>query len=54
MSGSAHVLLRSNLDLHVVLKIQYDGRELVLDNLRSVMVSMYDLKDAYETYNAAP
>ena len=48
------VMLRNGLALHVVLKIQFEGRELILDNLRSVMVSMDDLKDVYETYNAAP
>jgi predicted transglutaminase-like cysteine proteinase len=47
------VLLRSNLDAHAVLKLNFEGRELVLDNLRRVMVSMDDLKDVYETDNAA-
>src|SRR5580692_2343679 len=48
------VLLRSNLAAHVVLKVHFEGREIILDNLRSVMVSMDDLKDVYEPYDAAP
>jgi predicted transglutaminase-like cysteine proteinase len=48
------VLLRSNLSAHVVLKARFEGREIILDNLRSVMVSMDDLKDVYEPYDAAP
>jgi predicted transglutaminase-like cysteine proteinase len=48
------VLLRSNSSAHVVLKVRFEGREIILDNLRSVMVSMDDLKDVYELYNAAP
>ena len=53
-SERVSVLLRSNLSAHVVLKVSFEGRELILDNLRSVMVSMDDLKDVYEPYNAAP
>ena len=48
------VLLRSNLSTHVVLKVRFEGREIILDNLRSVMVSMDDLKNVYEPYDAAP
>jgi predicted transglutaminase-like cysteine proteinase len=48
------VLLRSNLSAHVVLRVRFEGREIILDNLRSVMVSMDDLKDVYEPYDAAP
>jgi len=48
------VLLRSNLAAHVVLKVRFEGREIILDNLRSVMVSMDDLKDVYEPYDAPP
>jgi predicted transglutaminase-like cysteine proteinase len=53
-SERVSVLLRSNLSAHVVLKVGFEGREIILDNLRSVMVSMDDLKDVYEPYNAAP
>jgi predicted transglutaminase-like cysteine proteinase len=48
------VLLRSNLSPHVVLKVRFEGREIILDNLRRVMVSMDDLKNVYEPYDAAP
>ena len=48
------MLLRSNLSAHVVLEVRFEGREIILDNLRSVMVSMDDLKDVYEPYDAAP
>ena len=48
------VLLRSNLSVHVVLRVRFEGREIMLDNLRSVMVSMDDLKDVYEQYDVAP
>jgi predicted transglutaminase-like cysteine proteinase len=48
------VLLRSKLSAHVVLKVRFEGREIILDNLRSVMVSMDDLKNVYEPYGAAP
>jgi hypothetical protein len=48
------VLLRSNLSAHGVLRVRFEGREIILDNLRSVMVSMDDLKDIYEPYDAAP
>jgi len=37
-----------------VLKVRFEGREIILDNLRSVMVSMDDLKDVYEPYDAPP
>jgi hypothetical protein len=37
-----------------VLKVRFEGHEIILDNLRSVMVSMDDLKNVYEPYNAAP
>src|SRR5258708_24018514 len=53
-SERVSVLLRSNLSAHVVLKVRFEGREIILDNLRSVMVSMGDLKDVYEPYGAAP
>jgi predicted transglutaminase-like cysteine proteinase len=53
-SERVSVLLRSNLSAHVVLRVRFEGREIILDNLRSVMVSMDDLKDVYEPYNAAP
>jgi predicted transglutaminase-like cysteine proteinase len=53
-SERVSVLLRSNLSAHVVLKVSFEEREIILDNLRSVMVSMDDLKDVYEPYNAAP
>jgi predicted transglutaminase-like cysteine proteinase len=53
-SERVSVLLRSNLSAHVVLKVSFEGREIILDNLRSVMVSMDDLKDVYELCNAAP
>jgi predicted transglutaminase-like cysteine proteinase len=52
-SERVSVLLRSNLSAHVVLRVRFEGREIILDNLRSVMVSMDDLKDVYEPYNAA-
>jgi predicted transglutaminase-like cysteine proteinase len=48
------VLLRSNLSAHVVLKVRFEGRQIILDNMRSVMVSMDDLKDVYEPYDAVP
>ena len=48
------VLLRSNSSAHVVLRVSFEGREFILDNLRSVMVSMDDLKDVYEPYDAPP
>ena len=53
-SEPVSVLLRSNLSAHVVLKVRFEGREIILDNLRSVMVSMDDLKNVYEPYDAAP
>ena len=37
-----------------MLRVRFEGREIILDNLRSVMVSMDDLKDVYEPYDAAP
>ena len=48
------VRLRSNSSAHVVLRVHFEGREIILDNLRSVMVSMDDLKDVYEPYDAPP
>ena len=53
-SERVFVLLRSNLSAHVVLKVRFEGREIILDNLRRVMVSMDDLKNVYEPYDAAP
>ena len=53
-SKRVSVLLRSSLSAHVVLKVRFEGREIILDNLRSVMVSMDDLKDVYKPYDAAP
>src|SRR5258708_7574053 len=53
-SERVSVLLRSNLSAHVVLRVRFEGREIILDNLRSVMVSMDDLKDVYAPYDAAP
>jgi predicted transglutaminase-like cysteine proteinase len=48
------VMLRSTGELHVVLKIHYREREIILDNLRNVMVTMQDLSHAYELYNGIP
>jgi predicted transglutaminase-like cysteine proteinase len=42
------VLVRSTRELHVVLKIPYGEGEIILDNLRNVIVTMEDLQDAYE------
>ena len=53
-SERVFVLLRSNLSAHVVLKVRFEGREIILDNLRRVMVPMDDLKNVYEPYDAAP
>ena len=53
-SDRRSVLLRSNLSAHVVLKVRFEGREIILENLRSVMVSMDDLKNVYEPYDAGP
>jgi predicted transglutaminase-like cysteine proteinase len=53
-SERVSVLLRSNLSAHVVLKVRIEGREIILDNLRRVMVSMDDLKNVYEPNDAAP
>jgi hypothetical protein len=35
-------------------KVRFEGREIILDNLHRVMVSMDDLKNVYEPYDAAP
>jgi predicted transglutaminase-like cysteine proteinase len=48
------VLVRSSNELHVVLEIHYGDREIILDNRRNVMVTMEDLRDAYEIYGGAP
>jgi predicted transglutaminase-like cysteine proteinase len=52
------VLIRSSTrysnELHVVLVIHYGEREIVLDNLRNVLVTLEDLKDVYEVYDGAP
>jgi predicted transglutaminase-like cysteine proteinase len=48
------VQVRSSNELHVILKIHYGDREIILDNLRNVMVTMQDLRDAYEISGGAP
>jgi predicted transglutaminase-like cysteine proteinase len=48
------VVVRSSNELHVVLEIHYGDREIILDNRRNVMVTMEDLRDAYEIYGGAP
>jgi predicted transglutaminase-like cysteine proteinase len=48
------VMVRSSGELHVVLKIHYGEREIVLDNLREVLVTMEDLRDTYVLYGGAP
>ena len=48
------VLVRSSNELHVVLEIHYGDREIILDNRRNVMVTMEDLRDAYEIDGGAP
>jgi predicted transglutaminase-like cysteine proteinase len=53
-SERVSVLLRSNLSAHVVLKVRFEGREIILDNLRSVMVSLDDLRNVYQPDDAAP
>jgi predicted transglutaminase-like cysteine proteinase len=48
------VMVRARDELHVVVKVHYDDTDLILDNLRSVMVSMNDLSPFYEIQNGAP
>ena len=38
----------------VVLEVSYGERDIVLDNLRSVMISMQDLSEVYIVFAAEP
>lgn len=48
------VLVRASNELHVVLQVHLGDQDAILDNLRSVMVSMADLSAFYEIQNGAP
>ena len=48
------VLVRASNELHVVLQVHLGDQDAILDNLRSVMVSMADLSAFYEIENGAP
>lgn len=41
-------------ELHVVLRVPLGDQDVILDNLRSVMVSMAELSAFYEVENGAP
>ncbi len=48
------VMVRANNELHVVLQVRLGDQDVILDNLRSVMVTMADLGAFYEIENGAP
>jgi predicted transglutaminase-like cysteine proteinase len=48
------VLVRASNELHAVLQVRLGGQDVILDNMRSVMVSMADLSAFYEIDNGAP
>lgn len=48
------VLVRASNELHVVLQVRLADQDVILDNMRSVMVSMADLSAFYEIENGAP